>query len=198
MGTVFGNGKAGNAVAVDSKLLSEDKLEQAKIICERALKLGIAVFTLPRDICSGNERLTMLFLSQLHEASLICRGVETVEIVLNEKRQPICTKAVATFLPGRPLEMPPELPVSYSRFCIERHTIQVPPVTAGPAVAFARYINLTLADNADVREYLPLNEYGNDLFERVKDGVLLAELINAAAADAVRTAALTKGSYCGD
>lgn len=63
--------------------------------------------------------------------------------------------------------------------------------------AFARHINHTLADDKYLnREHLPLDPDSMDLFLHVRDGILLAKLINEAVADTVdvRAVNIPRGS----
>ena len=46
--------------------------------------------------------------------------------------------------------------------------------------AFAKWINKSLESDKEAKEYLPLNEKGDDLYERCSDGVLLCKMINKA------------------
>ena len=44
--------------------------------------------------------------------------------------------------------------------------------------AFCRYVNVVLAGNRKVASLLPLDEFGNDLFVHIGNGILFQELVN--------------------
>ena len=60
-------------------------------------------------------------------------------------------------------------------------------------MAFADWMNHTLADDPDVAYKLKLAEDGSDMYEKMDDGVMLCKIINLAAPDTVDSRVINKG-----
>lgn len=58
--------------------------------------------------------------------------------------------------------------------------------------AFSEWINRNLGSDPDCKKYLPLDEDGKNLYEKLKDGILLCKLINHAAPDTIDERAINK------
>lgn len=58
--------------------------------------------------------------------------------------------------------------------------------------AFVEYINSTLGNDPDLKDYLPINVKNDQLFESVKDGVLLCKLINSSVAGTIDERVINK------
>ncbi|KAG8094374.1 hypothetical protein GUJ93_ZPchr0012g19836 [Zizania palustris] len=58
--------------------------------------------------------------------------------------------------------------------------------------SYVAHINVYLADDPFLKKYLPIDPQGNDLFEHVKDGVLLCKLINVAVPGTIDERAINK------
>ena len=62
----------------------------------------------------------------------------------------------------------------------ERRQIGIWVINHIEQAAFAKWINKSLESDEETKMYLPLNEEGDDLYERCSDGVLLCKMINKA------------------
>ncbi|KAL5225403.1 hypothetical protein ABZP36_012042 [Zizania latifolia] len=58
--------------------------------------------------------------------------------------------------------------------------------------SYVAHMNIYLADDPFLKKYLPIDPQGNDLFEHVKDGVLLCKLINVAVPGTIDERAINK------
>jgi hypothetical protein len=58
--------------------------------------------------------------------------------------------------------------------------------------AFADWINFQLEEDPEVKALLPISEEGNELFAKVKDGILLCKLINTSVPNTVDERAINK------
>lgn len=59
-------------------------------------------------------------------------------------------------------------------------------------VAFADWINSNLREDKDLHHLLPLNQTGDDLYEKMADGLILSKLINLAVPETIDERALNK------
>uniref|UniRef100_A0A915IKL0 Calponin-homology (CH) domain-containing protein n=1 Tax=Romanomermis culicivorax TaxID=13658 RepID=A0A915IKL0_ROMCU len=59
-------------------------------------------------------------------------------------------------------------------------------------VAFADWINSNLKEDKDLQHLLPLNQTGDDLYEKMVDGLILSKLINLAVPETIDERALNK------
>lgn len=60
--------------------------------------------------------------------------------------------------------------------------------------AFSNWINFKLKDDPDLKHLLPLDENGDDLYEAIKDGILLCKIINFSCPDTIDERAINKKS----
>ena len=67
----------------------------------------------------------------------------------------------------------------------EQGAVGVHTYTEEEKEAFVEHINSTLGKDPDLKDYLPINVKNDDLFEKVKDGVLLCKLINSSVKDTI-------------
>jgi hypothetical protein len=51
--------------------------------------------------------------------------------------------------------------------------------------AFVEFINLQLAEDADLKSVLPVNSETDDIFKVVYDGILLSKMVNVAKPDTI-------------
>ena len=58
--------------------------------------------------------------------------------------------------------------------------------------AFSNWINIKLRDDPDLKHLLPLNENGDNLYEAIKDGILLCKIINFSCPDTIDERAINK------
>lgn len=58
--------------------------------------------------------------------------------------------------------------------------------------AFSNWINMKLANDADLRHVLPLDSDGDNLYEAIKDGILLCKIINFSCPDTIDERAINK------
>jgi len=65
-------------------------------------------------------------------------------------------------------------------------------VKAGERNSFTEWINKKLIDDADCKKYLPMVVDSDDLFKRVKDGILLCKLINDSVPDTIDERTINK------
>merc|ERR1719187_3014938 len=63
----------------------------------------------------------------------------------------------------------------------------------GNIFAFADWINDSLAKDEHVKHKLPLKLEGNDMYEKLDDGILLCKMINLAAPDTIDERVINKG-----
>ena len=66
-------------------------------------------------------------------------------------------------------------------------------ITHEEEIAFADWINHSLADDPDVAHKLKLAEDGSDMYEKMDDGVMLCKIINLAAPDTVDRRVINTG-----
>ncbi|XP_064599955.1 plastin-3-like [Liolophura sinensis] len=59
-------------------------------------------------------------------------------------------------------------------------------------VAFSDWINSNLRDDPDCKKYIPFDPEGKDLFEKMKDGIILCKLVNLAQNDTIDERAINK------
>lgn len=58
--------------------------------------------------------------------------------------------------------------------------------------AFSNWINIKLKDDRDLKHILPLDQDGNNLYEAIKDGILLCKIINFSCPDTIDERAINK------
>lgn len=58
--------------------------------------------------------------------------------------------------------------------------------------AFSDWINIKLRDDSDLKHVLPLHKNGDDLYEAIKDGILLCKIINFSCPDTIDERAINK------
>lgn len=58
--------------------------------------------------------------------------------------------------------------------------------------AFSNWINIKLKDDQDLKHLLPLHEDGGNLYESIKDGILLCKIINFSCPDTIDERAINK------
>uniref|UniRef100_A0A6G1SPM7 Plastin-1 n=1 Tax=Aceria tosichella TaxID=561515 RepID=A0A6G1SPM7_9ACAR len=58
--------------------------------------------------------------------------------------------------------------------------------------AFSNWINIKLKDDQDLKHLLPLHENGDNLYESIKDGILLCKIINFSCPDTIDERAINK------
>lgn len=58
--------------------------------------------------------------------------------------------------------------------------------------AFSNWINIKLKDDPDLKHLLPLDENGDNLYEAIKDGILLCKIINFSCPDTIDERAINK------
>jgi len=58
--------------------------------------------------------------------------------------------------------------------------------------AFSNWINYKLRDDSDLKHILPLSENGENLYEAIKDGILLCKIINFSCPDTIDERAINK------
>jgi hypothetical protein len=160
--------------------LSADNLTLAAKAHQVARQAGIDIFTLPRDICSGSNKLTAAFHAQLFNSELSSKGILPVEVPEERCRDDILILHQLETEFARPLETKTDEGICEGLLTSGniQECMEVPPVPSGPAVAFARYINILLGDQPQLQDYLPLDEFSDDLFVRSRDGLLFAHLIS--------------------
>lgn len=59
-------------------------------------------------------------------------------------------------------------------------------------IAFVDWINSALKDDAEARVYLPINAATSDVFEKIKDGIILCKMINLSVPDTIDERAVNK------
>lgn len=59
--------------------------------------------------------------------------------------------------------------------------------------AYSRWINKVLANDADCRQYLPLDPYGDDIYDKIQDGVILCKLLNISLPGAIDERTMNRG-----
>ncbi|KAK0421022.1 hypothetical protein QR680_015027 [Steinernema hermaphroditum] len=67
------------------------------------------------------------------------------------------------------------------------HTVRVE-----EEVAFCHWINSNLSDDPDLSKHLPVESNGNDLYQKVQDGLIICKLINLAVPDTIDERAINK------
>ena len=60
-------------------------------------------------------------------------------------------------------------------------------------VAFADWINKHLGGDQDLHHLLPLDETGDDLYEKIDDGILLCKIINKVVPNTIEEKKINKG-----
>ena len=78
-------------------------------------------------------------------------------------------------------------------FLAEVYNAYSNPFDANEKECYCKLINTLLADDEDVKEKLPVNPENNEVFKKLKDGQILAKLVNIAAPGTVDERVIVKG-----
>ena len=79
-------------------------------------------------------------------------------------------------------------------FIGELYNISSNPFNANEKECYCKIINYFLEDDPELIEKLPLNPKSNEIFKKIKDGILLAKLINFAVPGTIDERVIVKGS----
>jgi methylphosphotriester-DNA--protein-cysteine methyltransferase len=167
-----------NLLKVGSLKSAMDSTDVARIVLEAAGRFAVPRYLEPNDLLVS-ERLCFLLLGELFRRQT---GLTAPEAT----RQGSLARVTVDLeqMAGNPtVAIQASEMVGYSEFANKtfsletKETAEAAPLPAGERVAFARYVNITLHGRPRLRAYLPLDEYGDDLFVRIRDGLLLAELM---------------------